>query len=51
MKSQLRGKHLLSTADWSNEEIETLLITAEKLKELAEPMMKTEYGKYLKNLI
>ena len=26
-------------------------ITAEKLKELAEPMMKTEYGKYLKNLI
>lgn len=32
MKSQLRGKHLLSTADWSNEEIETLLITAERLK-------------------
>ena len=26
-------------------------ITAEKLKELAAPMMKTEYGKYLKNLI
>ena len=26
-------------------------ITAEKLKELTEPMMKTEYGKYLKNLI
>ena len=26
-------------------------ITAEKLKELAEPLMKTEYGKYLKNLI
>jgi len=32
MKSQLRGKHLLSTADWSNEEIETLLLTAERLK-------------------
>ena len=26
-------------------------ITAEKLKELAEPMMKVEYGRYLKNLI
>jgi len=32
MKTLLKGKHLLRTADWSNEELETLFATAEKLK-------------------
>ena len=32
MKSLLKGKHLLSTADWSDEEIETQMLTTEKLK-------------------
>lgn len=32
MKTLLKGKHLLSTADWTNEELETLFLTAERLK-------------------
>lgn len=32
MKTFLKGKHLISTADWSDEELETLLLTTEKLK-------------------
>lgn len=32
MKTLLKGKHLLSTNDWTNEEIETLMLTTEKLK-------------------
>lgn len=32
MNSFLRGKHLLATKDWTDEELETLLLTAERLK-------------------
>lgn len=32
MKTMLRGKHLLAEKDWTDEELETLLLTAERLK-------------------
>lgn len=32
MNTLLRGKHLLATKDWTDEELETLLLTAERLK-------------------
>lgn len=32
MKTLLKGKHLLSTKDWTNEELETLFLTTERLK-------------------